>query len=478
MIFEDGLERDGADAEYPPRTDVLKVLKDKIYIHTLPSYGNKIFFALGFLTLTSLLMLIVSGVVLAFMGQQWWLSVPLGIYARSVHLWSVQAFIFLLIMHFLVVLATGGYRPPRRMVWVFGAIIFCLALIQTEFGYGLRGDFASQFRAVSGADFWNGAYIGYWLNPLNYTQSFVIHVAIIPLAILGLFAAHYLLEHAFGISKPYRADVKYTMVAADHRAMYRRGVFLAVLILGLALFFHSPYVPAVKIADVARTDPGLVATTLVAELDHSSDTATYLDSIDPYTFDTAQVFVQVPYQQLAASSGGPDAWQAYSSESSEARQADLAEARAFTSSTDPQTYATSTNPVIAMLKTLVPAARSGLYESIVSGENPSINSTYTLRFLSDMSVPEGKASTLNMDTEQWGMIKDETGSVWGPPPGSWWFLPLALSNSIFDLPNNPNGDRIAGEILGCIMLIFISFPYIPYLNRLPEKLNIAPLIWK
>jgi hypothetical protein len=95
-----------------------------------------------------------------------------------------------------------------------------------------------------------------------------------------------------------------------------------------------------------------------------------------------------------------------------------------------------------------------------------------------MGVPEDKASTLNMDTEQWGMIKDETGSVWGPPPGSWWFLPLALVNSAFDLPNNPNGDRIAGELLGFFMLMFILFPYIPYLNQLPEKLNLAGFIWE
>lgn len=475
---ERGSEQNAAPEDYPAKTNALSVLKDKVYIHRLPSYANKIFFGLGFLALTSLLMLICSGVILAFMGQQWWLFNPFGIYVRSVHLWSVQAFIAILILHFLVAFVTSGFRPPRRMVWVLGATIFCLALIQTEFGYGLRGDFASQFRAVSGADFWNGAYLGYWVNPLNYSQSFVIHVAIIPLTILGLFAAHYILEHSFGISKPYKPEVKYKMVAADHRVMYLRGIYLVAAILVLAFIFHSPYVPAVRIADIAQSDPNLVETTLLAELTHTSDTATYVDSIDPYAFDTASVFVEVPYEEFTASSGGQDAWQTFIREPQAIQQANLDEANTFVNATDTSAYASSTNPVIGMLRTLVPMTTSGMYESIVSGENTSINSTYVLRFLSDMGVPETRASTLNMDTLQWGMVKDETGSAWGPPPGSWWYLPLALVNTAFDLPNNPNGDRIAGEMLGFLMLLFILFPYIPYLNQLPEKLNLAPFIWK
>jgi hypothetical protein len=419
--------------------NAFKTLRDKIYIRELPSYGNKIFYSLGFLTLTSLIFLIGSGIVLAFMGQSWWLFSSWGIYARSVHLWSVQAFIALMLLHILIGFLTSGFKPPRRMVWVFGATIFCLALIQTEFGYGLRGDFSSQFRAVSGADFWNGSYLGHWLNPLSHTQAFALHVAIIPIIILGLFVLHYILEHAYGISKPYRDDIAYTMVPADHAAMYRRGGTLAVCILVLAFFFHSPYVPAATIAGTATQNPQLLAATLHQEYERTSDTAIYLDSIDPYTFDTRQVYVLGPYARLMPAS-------------------------------------TTTDPAV-MIATIIPAAQSGLYEAVVRAED-SDNDTYVLRLLSDMGVPETVASTLNMDTLQWGMTKDETGSVTKLPPGSWWFVPLALLNSAFNLPANPNGDRIAAEVLGLIMLLFITFPYIPYLNRLPELLRLAPLIWR
>ena len=478
-----------ATDEYSPDTNALRTILEKVYFHRLPSYGNTIFYGLGFLALTCLVLLGISGLTLAFMGQNWWLFTPWGIYVRSVHLWTVQAFIFILILHGLVGFTTSGFRKPRRMVWVFGATIFCLALIQTEFGYGLRGDFASQFRAVSGADFWNGAYLGYWLNPLNYSQTFLIHVALIPLAIFVLFIAHYLLEHTYGIAKPYRSDISYTMEAADHRIMYARGIALLLAIFTLAFFFHSPYVPAVRIADIARARQPLVTTTLLQEFDRTSGTATYLDSIDPYSFDTRQVYVVSPYETYRASertavaaSGtpetAPDAWKAFANASPSARRAYVAQAYRFASSSDQGRYATSSNPVISMLQTLIPMTKSGLYESLLDAENPSINYTYSLRFLDDMGIPEERAATLHMSTVEWGMVKDETGSIYKLPPGSWWLMPLAVSNYVFDLPDKAYGDRDAAEILGVLVILAITFPYIPYLNQLPEKLDLAPFIWR
>ncbi len=466
--------------EYGPKTNAFKTLRDAVYIHRLPSYGNKIFYSLGFMALTCLLLLAATGITMGFMGQSWWLFPPWGVFVRSVHLWTVQAFILILFLHILVVFTTSGFRPPRRMVWVFGALIFCLVLIQTEFGYGLRGDFSSQFRAVSGADFWNGAYLGHWLNLLNYSQTFLIHTALIPLAIFFIFLAHYLLERTYGIARPYRKDIAYKMVPADHRILFIRGGALVVLIFALAFFFHSPYVPAVRIADVAGSDPKLVETTLLAEFEHTSDTATYFDSIDPYTFDTRQVYVAAPYAEYIGSGAdaGVNAWAAFSGESAEAKNADLAQADAYANATDTSAFASTTNPVIVMLNTLMPMAKSGLYESLLNQENPSTNYTYALRFLIDLGVPEDKAASLNMDTLQWGMAKDETGSVWKLPPGSWWLFPLAVINTVFNLPSNQYGDRDAAFILGFIMLAFILFPYIPYLNRLPEALRIAPFIWK
>ena len=321
---------------YSASANAFKTLADKVYIHEVPSYGNKIFYGLGFLALTSLALLILTGSTTAFMGKSWWLFSPLGVFTRSVHLWTAQALIFILTLHCLVGFVTSGFRPPRRMVWVFGSMIFCLALIQTEFGYGLRGDFSSQWRAVSGADFWNGAYLGWWLDPLSTLQTLPLHVAIIPIAILMLFIAHYILIHAYGISKPYRSDIAYRMVAANHTIMYVRGIVLVAAIAVMAYFFPSPYVPAIRIADVALQDPALIITTLQHEYDRASDTAKYSDSIDPYSFDTRQVFVIAPYEKIVG--GATPAAQ-------------------------------TTSDSTAMINAIIPAAKSGLYKSILSSKD-------------------------------------------------------------------------------------------------------------
>ena len=131
-----------------------------------------------------------------------------------------------------------------------------------------------------------------------------------------------------------------------------------------------------------------------------------------------------------------------------------------------------------MINTLMPLAKSGLYESLLDEENPSINDTYTLRFLDDMGVLDAKATTLNMDTAQWGMAKDETGSTMKLLPAPGGLRPSACSTVPFNLLSNPYGDRDAAEGLGFVMLVFILFPYIPYVNSLPELLRLAPFIWR
>ncbi len=466
--------------KYNENTNAFKTLMDKIYIHRMPAYGNRFFYSLGFLALTCLVLLAATGTVMAFLGQTWWSTDPWGIYFRSIHLWTAQAFVAILVLHIIVGFLTSGYRPPRRMVWVFGAIIFTLVLIQTEFGYGLRGDFGSQYRAVSGADFWNGAHLGYWLNPLNYLQVLSIHILIIPLTIFLLFIAHYILIHTYGVSQPLRKTAPRKEIPANHTILFVRGGVLVTAILVLAFFFHSPYVKPIRIADIANKNPTLVATTFIQELSRTSDTATYFDSIDPYTFDTRSVFVAVPYEQYLLNRQDNNAWITFKNESSSTQQAFIQDATRYVTATSTNLYATAstTNPVISMIGTLMPMAKSGLYESLLNQENPSTNSTYTLRFLSDTGVLDAKAESLNMDTASWGMAKDDSGSILGLPPGSWWLLPIGIINSSFNLLDNSRGDEIAGEILGVIILIFILFPYIPYLNRIPDMLPFAAFIQK
>ena len=62
-------------------------------IRDVPKYANKLFYSLGFLSMTSFLMLIVTGTVMAIYGPDWWLTNSTGQYFRSIHLWATQAFV-------------------------------------------------------------------------------------------------------------------------------------------------------------------------------------------------------------------------------------------------------------------------------------------------------------------------------------------------------------------------------------------------
>ncbi len=447
-----------------------------IMLQEVPSYANKIFYSLGFLSMTAFMVLILSGFVLVFNGPSWWLTDSLGTYVRSIHLWATQAFIFFIFLHLLIVFLTSGFRTNRRLTWVFGGLMLVFALFEAELGYGLRGDFSTQWRSLQASDLYNGSGLGLFINNLNYAQIYGIHIVIIPLAILGLLFFHYLLIRIKGIAKPFKKDVNYKMVRANHTVLFLRGAVLVGAIVILAYFFRSPLIIPTTIQDVASQDQQLMANTLIQEFTHTSDTATYLDSIDPYKFDTRKIYVTYPYSQYLKLTKGADMLGLFNAENTTLQNSNIKQAEDyFKTGGIINTSINVNNPLIPVVSSLVVMAKSGLYEDSLRGELSSgFNPTYVTRFLSDTGVLEAKAEKLNITTDQYGMLKEETGVI---PPGAWWLAPVGVLDHTI-LANDPNQDRDGAEILGFLLLFLIAFPYIPYLNKIPGKLPIDKLIWK
>ena len=446
---------------------------NKIMIQDVPAYANRLFYSLGFLSMTCFLMLIATGVVMAFFGPDWWLTSGVGKYFRSVHLWATQAFVLFVILHLIIVFFTSGFKKPRRLTWVFGALMFVFVLFEAEFGYVLRGDFSSQWRSLQGADLYNGTGLGWYINNLNYRQIYGIHIIVVPVIIVGLLFFHYLLVRVLGIAKPYRKDVNVPTVKANHTKLFVRGGVLIGLLLLLAAVFPSPFLKPETVKSVAQADPSLVAQTLTSEFDHSSDTATYLDSIQPYTFDTRVVFISAPYQQLVVAHGQPNLLDRYNSEPQATQDAQLKQAQDYFANTYPA-KADPSNPLESVISTLTTASAAGVYEPVLSAANPTTNNTYTLRFLADTGVLDDRAQALGITTEQYGMLYEEQGKI---PPGAWWLAPIGLLNHTV-LAHDDNGDRDGAIILGSFLLLLVAFPFIPGLNRIPEWLKVYKLIWR
>ncbi len=458
----------------------IKQILQPLMIQKAPSYANKFFYSLGFLSATSLLLLIVTGVFLGINGPSWWLTNPTGEYFRSIHMWSTQAFVLFISMHLLIVFLTSAFKKPRRLTWVLGVLMLLFVVLEAEFGFVLRGDFSSQWRSLQGADFYNGSGLGYWLNTLNYQQIYGIHIAAIPLLILALLFGHYLLVRVRGIAKPYKKEIVVKTVPANHTLLFARGGVLIVLVLALAFIFPSPYIKPITIQEVATGDPGAVATTLLKEFDGTSDTAGYVDNIAPYTYSTRQVYIYAPYEHLAQLNNQANSTNqvtVFQAETTDAQNQQLSDATAFLSKWDGKSQIKSTNTVVMIISQLVGMAQAGLYEPVVAASNaqasPGNTTTYVTRFLSDSGVLADTAASLSLTTDQYGMLHEEAGSA----PGAWWLAPIGILNHTI-LAGDSNGDRDAALIFGSFFMLMIAFPFIPILNQIPDKLKIYKLIWR
>lgn len=451
----------------------LKDIFSKLMIEKVPSYANKFFYSLGFLSMICLLVLIVSGLVMVSFGPNWWLVYSTGIYFRSIHLWATQAFVLFMILHLIIVFLTGAYKKPRRLTWIAGALMFIFAMIEAEFGYVLRGDFSSQYRSLQGSDLFNGAGIGGWLNELNYRQIYGIHIVLIPAIIISLLLFHYLMVKVRGIAKPSKeSNVDYKVVKANHKSLFIRGGVLISLILFLAAIYPSPYIQPTTIRDIATQDPNLMKQTLLKEFNHTSNTATYLDNIDPYKFNTRTIFIKIPYLKLITSTNKKvNIYNRFTSEPLSIQKNQLHIAYLYFKN---DIKKPSKNPVITIINNLSKMASSGLYQdSLITINRSGDQTTYIDRFLSDSGVMDIKAQKLGITTEQYGMLKEESPSY---PLGAWWLSPIGLLDHTI-LAHDINADRDGDIILGALMILFVAVPYIPFINTIPDKLKLYKFIW-
>lgn len=451
----------------------LRSLIDFFYIRSVPSYGNGFFFTLGVYLLELFAILAVTGMVMLIFGPYWWDLSGTGTFVRSIHLWAAEAFVTIMFLHLFVQLATSAYRK-KKLVWMIGSVILLLVLLEFAFGIGLRGGFVSQWNAKAGADLWNGVGLGFWINPLNFGAVLGWHVAIVPLLLAVLIFTHYMLVKSKGLNTPYRDDIPYSFVPADHPAMYRRMVYILAIVLVFAVIFRAPYVPPLTIGSIATNHSDTMALTLLNEFNASSNSATYIDTIDPYTFSTRNVYVTVPYGYYINITGAADEESTFLAETPSAQSGTLAQAYSyFYANGSVSQGVDSQNPLVAVVSELTLMAQKGIYQPVLQGESASgLNATYVLLFINDTGVLGSEAQSYGLTTSQWGMLKAGANS-WSI---QYWLVPynyLELMTSGIPWWNDIENASIA--FVAFLVLLFL--PYIPGLRSLPDKLKLYKIFW-
>lgn len=167
-----------------------------------PAYVGSWVYVFGVVTIASLILVLISGVVLAFFGPQWWHVSPQGHFFNSLHFWSVQMFFIFMVLHLWGQYFGQGWRDGRATTWMVGVVVFLVSIGTAFTGYVSQQNFDSQWIAVNAKDAVNSTGIGAFFNVLNFGQMYGLHVMLFPILIVLLVAAHVVQVRLRGVVKP------------------------------------------------------------------------------------------------------------------------------------------------------------------------------------------------------------------------------------------------------------------------------------
>ena len=491
---------------------------DKLLPDRQPAHVSSWIYVFGVGALAALGMAIVSGFVIALGGTDWWHTNPVGHFFNSLHLWSVELFMALLVIHLWGKFWMAAWRGRRALTWITGVVAFVASVVECFTGYLSQQNFDSQWISTSGKDAFNAAGVGAFFNLMNFGQMLLWHVVLIPIILIALVGAHVLLVRVRGVSHPLPAKMPRGRLAlralrkAD-RAPWRGPTkrydilkegsiaALVVLILTFALagLLSSPDEPPVTVASWVQAAPADFLATAASELNGTSETAGYGQPyntngspqsivITPANWfgvtqpiDAAQTFVISPLSKAAPTDPALAAALAQYNTASASRQDKWATSylsavtKVTFSNGSPVVPATDDGPVPVMLATELSLARSGAIDADLSAQQPFYGTNFTkpLLFLEDGSYFADKAAAENLTGEQWGVM-NETGSY----PGQPWLWLYQLWYQLPGFRTSANADLIAIYLTGLGTVLLLAIPFIPGLRDIPRWIPVHRLIWR
>jgi ubiquinol-cytochrome c reductase cytochrome b subunit len=173
-----------------------------------PTYVASWIYVFGVASLASLIVTVASGSILALKGPAWWHFTGVGHFFNSIHLWSVELFFFVMVIHLWGKYWMAAWRGGRGAVWISGAITFLVAIPAAFTGYLSQQNFDSQWISTQAKDAINSIGAGAFFNVTNFGQMYSWHVLLLPVAVVLLVAGHVLLVRRHGVVPPFELDEK------------------------------------------------------------------------------------------------------------------------------------------------------------------------------------------------------------------------------------------------------------------------------
>ena len=488
-----------------------------------PAYVASWIYVFGVGSLAAFGLAVVSGFALAVGGPDWWHYNSVGHFFNSVHLWSVELFMALLVIHLWGKFWMAAWRGKRAWTWITGVVAFVASVIECFTGYVSQQNFDSQWISTSGKDAFNSVGVGAFFNVMNFGQMLMWHIVLVPIVLVAIIGAHVLLVRVRGVSHPLPATLapgrgslrqrRRAMAQADAapwRGATRRydilkegtvaGVIVLLLTMALASLLSSPDVPSVTIQTWSRIAPADFLATAASELNGTSETATYGPPYNNVTGSTqsllfapaditgvtqpvnsAQDFVLAPL--ATGTRGNPALAAALATYRAASPAQQLKWANAYATAVTkvkfaggiPMLPAAADGPVPVMLANELTMARSGALDASMLAKQPfyGTNLTRPLLFIEDGAYFANQATAMHLTGAQWGVM-NETGSY----PGQPWLWLYTLWYQVPGWTNSANIDMIAIYMTGAATLLLLAVPFIPGLRDVPRLIPVHRLIWR
>jgi hypothetical protein len=487
-----------------------------------PAYVASWVYVFGVASLVAFGVAVVSGFAIALGGVDWWHTNPVGHFFNSLHLWSVELFMALIVIHLWGKFWMAAWRGRRAMTWITGVVAFGASVVECFTGYLSQQNFDSQWISASGKDAFNAAGIGAIWRAMDFGQMLLWHVVLVPIVLVALVGAHVLLVRYRGVSHPLpahlggpgsareRRQAQKAADAAPWRGPTRRydilkeGAIATLVVLGLtvllAALLSSPDVPSATIQSWAKAEPADFVATAATELNGTSGTAGYGP---PYTnatgatqsllfapanilgvtqpINTAQDFVLGPLEKLTATN--PRLAAALATYNAAPASQQMAWVNAYLKAVPhvkfvggvPMVPPAADGPVPVMLATEYTMARSGALDADLLAQRDFYGTNFTkpLLFMGDGAYFSDKAAAMHLTGDQWGVM-NETGSY----PGQPWLWLYTLWYYVPGFSASANVDLIAIYLTGLGTILLLLIPFIPGLRDIPRWIPVHRLIWR
>lgn len=198
--------------------------------------------------------------ILALQTNVWF-----GQLVRNLHHWSANAMLVVAFLHLLRVFFTGGFRAPRQFNWLLGLTLLLLIVAANFTGYLLPWDQLAFWAITVGTGLIEYIpLLGKWLQQVilggpevsaaTLLNFYSLHIALIPIALLGIVSFHFWrVRKDGGVVIPRGptepVDPKPKRVTTIPHLVVRELVVALVLLAGLLLFAMLVNAPLEELAN-------------------------------------------------------------------------------------------------------------------------------------------------------------------------------------------------------------------------------------